>query len=515
MSKETRTSKSIKNAQIALLFYLLNLILQFYSRKIFLEYLGSEVLGLNTTAQNLINFLNLAELGIGAAVSYSLYKPLLENNKSVINDIISIQGWLYRRIAYIVIGAGIILMFFFPSIFSKTNLPLWYTYGSFISLSVAALLGYFVNYNQIILSADQKEYKITQCTQITKTIKVILQIVAIYYLNNGYLWWMIIEVLMSIITAYTIDYTVKKTYPWLKTQISKGKILQQEYPEISTKTKQIFFHKFATFVLTQTSPLVIYAFSSLTLVAIYGNYMLIITGVTLLTNALLNSIAAGIGNLVAEGNKEHIKSVFWEVFTLKFWIASIICFGIYILGDSFISLWVGKEYLLPPQAFLILIFTAFINLSRTADTFIFAYGMFQDIWAPIVEATLNLGLSIILGYYYGITGILIGVLISLIILVCIWKPYFLYRWGFKNSFTEYACKYIQLSSIVIICILVSKYIINNYIEIDIKNYLTWGLYTIICISIYSLISFSILYILNKSTKKIVQRFIRILIKNNL
>ena len=243
--------------------------------------------------------------------------------------------------------------------------------------------------------------------------------------------------------------------------------------------------------------------------------MLIITGVTLLTNALLNSIAAGIGNLVAEGNKEHIKSVFWEVFTLKFWIASIICFGIYILGDSFISLWVGKEYLLPPQAFLILIFTAFINLSRTADTFIFAYGMFQDIWAPIVEATLNLGLSIILGYYYGITGILIGVLISLIILVCIWKPYFLYRWGFKNSFTEYACKYIQLSSIVIICILVSKYIINNYIEIDIKNYLTWGLYTIICISIYSLISFSILYILNKSTKKIVQRFIRILIKNNL
>lgn len=512
MSKETRTSKSVKNAQIALLFYLLNLILQFYSRKIFLNYLGSEVLGLNTTAQNLINFLNLAELGIGAAVSYSLYKPLLDNNKNVINDIISIQGWLYRKIAYIVIISGIILMFFFPLIFSKTDLPLWYTYGSFISLSVAALLSYFVNYNQIILSADQKEYKITRCTQITKIIKVILQIIAIYYLKNGYLWWMIIEVLMSIITAYTIDYTVKKNYPWLKTEIFKGKILQQKYPEISSKTKQIFFHKFATFVLTQTSPLVIYAFSSLTLVAIYGNYMLIITGVTLLTNALLNSIAAGVGNLVAEGRKEHIKSVFWEIFTLKFWIASVICFGIYILGDSFIGLWVGKEYLLPTNTFIILICIAFINLSRTADTFIFAYGMFQDIWAPIVEAILNLSLSITLGYYYGITGILTGVLISLIILVCVWKPYFLYRWGFKDSFIEYMYKYIKLF-ITIGCIFsLNVFLINHYIKSDIDTYYEWGMYAIIYISIYTLISLCTLYILNKPAQQFIQRFIQIILK---
>lgn len=91
----TRTAKSVKNAKVVLSFYFINLVLQFFSRKIFLEYLGAEVLGLNTTVQNLIDFLNLAELGIGAAVAYNLYKSLFGKNKQAINEIISVQGWLF------------------------------------------------------------------------------------------------------------------------------------------------------------------------------------------------------------------------------------------------------------------------------------------------------------------------------------------------------------------------------------------------------------------------------------
>ena len=186
MASESRTAKSIQNVKVALLFYILNLVLQFFSRKIFLDYLGSEVLGLNTTAQNLLSFLNLAELGIGTAVAYNLYKPLYEHNFKDINTIVSIQGWLYRRIAYIVIGGACILMCFFPIIFAKAQLPLWYAYGSFIALLISALLGYFVNYKQIVLSADQKEYKITLIIQGTKIIKVILQILAVRFLEHGY-----------------------------------------------------------------------------------------------------------------------------------------------------------------------------------------------------------------------------------------------------------------------------------------------------------------------------------------
>ena len=130
MTNYSRTFKSLKNAKISLLFYLLNLILQFFSRKIFLDYLGTEVLGLNTTAMNLLQFLNLAELGISSAISYSLYKPLADGNKKAINEIVSVQGFLYRRIALIIIAAAILLMCFFPLFFRKIELPLWYAYAT-------------------------------------------------------------------------------------------------------------------------------------------------------------------------------------------------------------------------------------------------------------------------------------------------------------------------------------------------------------------------------------------------
>lgn len=504
MSNESRTAKSIRNVKVALLFYFLNLILQFFSRKIFLDYLGSEVLGLNTTAQNLLGFLNLAELGIGSAVAYNLYNPLFENDRNAINSIVSIQGWLYRRIAYIVIAGACILMCFFPMIFAKAQVPLWYAYGSFIVLLIAALLSYFVNYRQIVLSADQKEYKITLSVQGVKLIKVLLQILAIRFLNHGYVWWLVLEIVMACVTSYVLSRTIRKEYPWLSPNVAEGKVLQKQYSTIITNTKQIFFHRIAGFILLQTSPLVIYAYASLTLVAIYGNYLLIVAGVTLLANALLNSISAGIGNLVAEGSKRRIKATFWGLTILRMWIASIICFGMYFLGDSFITLWVGKQYILPQSAFIILIVNTFINLTRTNDIFICAYGLFQDIWAPVVEAILNLGLSILLGYYYGLTGILSGIFISLLVIV-FWKPYFLYHYGFKESLTEYILKYTKYLILLTTIFLISKEVATFHIDRTFDNFFQWILYGISVLISYLFISLIILYGTDKSFRNVIKR----------
>lgn len=310
MHNNSRTAKSILNIKVAFLFYILNLALQFISRKIFLDYLGSEVLGLNTTSQNLLGFLNLAELGIGSAIAYSLYKPLSTNNTQDINNIVSVQGWMYHQIAWFIIIASCVLMLFFPYIFAKTSLPIWYAYGSFSALLIGSLLSYFFNYRQIVLSADQKEYKITYTTQSIKLSKIICQILAIRFVKDGYIYWLIFEVIGAIISSIALNNIIKKEYPWLTPKIKNGKILKKQYTTIITKTKQIFFHKISNFVLTQTSPLIIYGYASLSLVAIYGNYLLIITGISMLISALSNSLGAGVGNLVAENDKKKIKTVF-------------------------------------------------------------------------------------------------------------------------------------------------------------------------------------------------------------
>ena len=119
-------------------FFAIQLVLGFYSRKIFLNYLGTEVLGLNTTATNILELLNIAELGIGAAVGFSLYKPLLDNDHSKICDIVSLQGHFYRRIAIGIIVCSLCVMAAFPWIFHKITLPLWYAYASFSVLLISA-----------------------------------------------------------------------------------------------------------------------------------------------------------------------------------------------------------------------------------------------------------------------------------------------------------------------------------------------------------------------------------------
>lgn len=509
---ESRTLKSVKNIEVATLFYFLNLLLQFFSRKIFLDYLGSEVLGLNTTAQNLLGFLNIAELGIGAAVAYNLYKPLQEKNRQAVIDIVSVQGWLYQRIAAIVGVGAIILMLFFPMIFSKAEVPLWYAYGSFGVLLLGALLDYTVNYKQIVLSADQKQYKITYSVQGVKIIKILFQVLAVRFLANGYVYWMVLEALMSVFSSFVLNLQINKEYPWLKADKHKGKELRIKYPGVIQKTKQVFFHKIGSFVLSQTTPLVIYGFASLTLVAIYGNYMLIVSAVILLMDALFNGIGAGIGNLVAEGNKEQIKKVYWELTSARIWLATVFCLVFYLFGDTFISLWVGTEYQLPRLPFLLIIIIAFIRLTRTSDAFLAAYGLYQDIWAPIVEATLNIGLSILLGHYLGLAGILLGVLTSLVFVVGIWKPYFLYSKGFKDPFKEYIMRYGKLILIAIFIVLLFYLVFNGYLN-DIHTWWVWFYSILLVLSAVGVGSFFMFYAIDKSFKLFVTRLTTYVIGN--
>lgn len=494
MNKDSRTAKSIKNSSVALTFYFVNLALQFFSRKIFLDYLGTEILGLNTTATNLLQFLNLAELGIGSAVSFSLYKPFYDNNTHKINEIVSLQGKLYRRIAYIIIAGAIVLMCFFSLIFSKMALPLWYAYASFGVLLFSSLLSYFVNYKQILLSADQKEYKIQYSYKSAMLAKLLVQIFAIKYFENGYVWWLVLEVFFAVFASYVLHLTVKHNYPFIKNCPLTLKELNAKYPTIQTKIKQLFVHKFSRFVLTQTSPLIIYAFTSLTLVALYGNYMLIVTGLVAMANALSNGLTASVGNLVAEGNTEKVMSVFEELFSIRFYIAAVMCFGMFILTQPFIALWIGEEYLLPVSTLAIITAILFVTVSRyIVDSFMDAYGFFSDIYAPVIEAILNIGLSIWLGSLFGLDGILSGVLISLIIIILFWKPIFLFKINLKCGLMKYVKLYIVhlfLFAVIgyITYVLFHKWSINP--SANVWNFLLYGVVYISGFAILLFVSYS-------------------------
>lgn len=510
LPKESRTTKSIKNSTVALIFFCIDFILKFYSRSIFLKTLGDEILGLNSTIMNLLQFLNLAELGIGAAVGFTLYKPIARNDTETITEIIHLNGHLYRRIALLVGLGALFIMCFFPIIFKKTDLSLWYIYSTFLVFLIGLILNYCMNYKQILLSASQMDYKIQYSYKSCQIVKVISQIIAVELLPYPYIWWLVIEGVFSYISALALNIMVKKNFPYIGNINKSYKDLKLKYKSIINKIKQVFFHKICGFILTQTSPLIIYAYLSLSIVTLYTNYLIIITGITQLMNAVFNSMTNAIGNLVTESNLDRIMSVFYEMFSLRFYIASVCCVSLLALIKPFIILWVGSEYILPNSTLYIIVAILYISLTRTTvDAFLNAYGMYQDIASPIIEAIINLGMAIILGAHWGLNGIITGTLISLFLVVFLWKPYFLYKKAFKKPIFGYIRNYINHLLILIMSFFIWKYIINKLdIEYNVNNLWFFLRLAILSMSIFIIVFTSIMLICKMPILNTIKRFIK-------
>ena len=508
MAKESRVRKSLLNARVNLIFYFLTLVLSFFSRKIFLDTLGADFLGLIGTLVNLLSFLNLAELGISTAIGYVLYKPLFEQDQNKINEIISVFGYLYRWIGKIILFAGCILSLFLPLIFPNAGFDLSIIYLAYYSFLTSSLIGYFVNYRQTLLGADQKYYVVTAYFQTGNIIKTLVQMFLAYYTGNYYVW-IIIELVFGIIYSFILNWKINQVYPWLKSDVRSGKLLYTKYPEVMKYTKQLFIHKIATLVQFQTTPFLIYTFVSLQTVAFYGNYSILTDKIKLLFENFLGSTSAGIGNLIAEGNKTKILKVYWEMMSLRFYIVSVGAFSLYYVIPPFIELWLGHEYLLPGNVLILMLTIFSLNVLRgTTDQFINGYGLFYDTWAPAVEAIVFIIVALIGGSLWQLEGVLLGSIVSLLLIIYGWKPFFLFKKGFKLSTWIYwlgFIKYLALSFFSFIIFM----LINSHIGWILPNsnwtsLVIFSLYVSLC---FSIILFILLYIGTDGMKTLTKRLI--------
>lgn len=484
---ESRVKKTLLNARVNFIFYFLTLCLTFFSRKIFLDCLGADFIGLTGTLQNLLGYLNLAELGIGAAIAFNLYKPIQSGDKEKINELVSLFGYYYRVIGKVILFAGIVLSAFFPLIFSKTTFSLGIIYFGFYSFLMSSLIGYFVNYRATLLSADQRDYVVSAYLQSANILKTIIQLICAYYYANYYLW-IGIELAFGVLGSIILNYKINKTYPWLKSSIKVGRQQKSKYPNILQSTKQIFIHKIKDFILTQSDQLFIFAFVSLKMVAYYGNYVLIIGRLTNLFNTVLGGVTASVGNLVAENNKAKMLKVFWELSALRYFVAGFVCFNIYNLISPFIVLWLGEEYILNNTIVILLLINLFIGISRgTVDNFNFAYGHYADVWSAWVEGIINVSVTICCGYFWGITGILLGKTVSLIPIVVFWKPLYLFRDGFSESYARYWLKtiiyYVIFGASATITYLAVSFVPINPAE----SFGWWIVYSVICAGLFGII----------------------------
>lgn len=432
-----RVHRSVMNIKVGMFFYVLSIFLAFFSRKIFLDCLGAEFIGLTGMLMNIMSFLSVAELGIGTSIVYFLYKPLQEDNHEKINEVMSMLAYLYRCIGGIIGITGILISLFFPWWFNNLSSGLFLVYFAFYSFLATSVSGYVFNYKQLLVGANQKQYLVNAYFQTISIVQSVVQILLAYYYRNLYLW-VVVGLIFTIIGIIIFNIRIRQLYPWLRISLKEGKQNLKSYPEVLKKTRQIFVQKIKNFILYQSDELLVGIFVSVTQVAFYGNYTIITSKLNFLVNILSDGMNAGVGNLIAEGNEKNIMKVFWELTAVRFFILGIVIFGLLLLLQPFIVCWFGAQYRLSDIIVYLLIFNIFIFLSRgVVEMYIAAHGLYSDIWAAWTELALNLTITLSLAPFYGIIGILLGKIVSVFFIAFFWKPYFLFTQGLHQKVSIY------------------------------------------------------------------------------
>lgn len=432
-----RVSRSIKNMQVGMFFYLLSLLLAFFSRGIFLRQLGAEFMGLTGVLMNIMSYLNVAELGIGTSITFFLYKPLQQHDREKVCEVMSVLAWLYRCIGLVIAVGGVVVSLFFPFFFSELHAGLPLVYFAFYSYLLTAVAGYVLNYRQLLVSANQQQYVVNGYFQTIAIVQSLVQIVLAVVWANPYVW-SAVGLLFTLIGCWVFNRRISREYPWLKTSLRHGRRQLHFYPEILRKTRQVFVQKLKDLILYRSDDLLVAAFGGVVLSAFYYNYTMLVNKLNFMVNIVSDGMNAGVGNLVAEGNRRNTLKVFWELTALRFLITGVVVFGFLLFIQPFVGCWLGPEWLLSDVIVYLLLAHVFIMLSRgVVEMYISACGLFQDVWAAWTELAVNLGVTLALAPQLGIAGILIGKLSSVVVIAMLWKPLFLFRHGLHEPVGHY------------------------------------------------------------------------------
>lgn len=489
MSK-TRTQNVIKNMWVGTTFQIVSLILGFVSRTIFIKILGSEYLGLNSLFTNILTILSFAELGIGNAIIFSMYKPLADNNNSKLKKLVNFYKDTYFKIAFIMIAVGLVLTPFIPHIINETPDIAENIYLIYIIFLFDTSVSYFFSYRTSIISADQKNYIIITYTHIFKIVQIVLQLTLLYFTHN-YLLYLLLQILNTVFTQMFLSHKSKKMYPYLN-NIKGEKLEEKERKTILSNVKALFANKFGSVILNGTDSIIISKYLGLVPLGLYSNYYLITSAITQIIAQVLNAFTSSIGNLLAKESVEKEKKIFNQLFYFTSLIYCIIGTSLYLLFNDFITIWLGNEYLLSNFVVATIVgHLCFNGMQFATFTYRNAAGEFNHYkYAPIFAAILNIVLSIILAKFMGLGGIFLATIISRAISAGWIDPLVVYKYVFKSSVKEYVVKYFKALLRMVICFVFAYFASKHIVVSSILLFIVKGIVVVLVTSvIYLLLTF--------------------------
>ena len=464
------------------------LLMNFIQRTVFIMVLGRTLLGVNSIYTNVLNVLSLAELGIGTALNYSLYKPVANKDTEKIKSYMRFYKKAYLSIGAVITIIGIAISPFLkyilknPGNYSIRDLTVYY----FIFL-FNTVITYFVAYKYSLPNAEQKNYIQTNVTTITKIVTVLVQIVVLLVTKN-FLFYLLAQSFVELAQKIFVSIYLNKMYPYLRDK-EVQKLSEEETKVVATKTKALMLHKIGDVARLQTDTIIISSFVNVDTSGVVGNYTYIITYVGNFVNIIFSSVVSGFGNLVATESKKKQYQVFKVYRFFACWLFGFGAVGFWHLLTPLIGgLWLDESWVIGSTVVTLLAVDFYFKGGRSVlENFKIAAGVFeQDRYLPLIQGGLNLVLSIILVQRIGVAGVYVGTLVSGILANLI-RPVIIYKVCFDRKAWSYFA-----DSVRYIAVILGIAVINiplRHLVMKETSILTFGIMVVIITVIYNGIFF--------------------------
>lgn len=503
--------RAFLNVVVSMFFYIVLLALNFITRRFLIKYLGIGVSGLNSLYLSLIGFLSVAELGIGSAITFSMYKPIVDGDIRIVAGLYNLYKKLYFCVGTFITIGGLIITPFLPILakdYSGLNVNLYVT---FLLMLLSTIISYSYSAKISLMNAYKDNYITTAINSSSKILCQGLQIATLVYFKSFYLF-LICRIISGIFEMIFVEYVANKTRKDIL--INKSKIDNATKKEVTKSIKAMFMHKIGTVLVNTADSVIISSFIGVVILGKYSNYIIVMNALFGILSMFFTPLTSVVGHMCKESKKETITKYFDFVYVFNFTIGVIFFLGYYAIIDELITVCFGDNLELNKMVSFVVTINYFIQFMRK-DVLLFrdATGVFYyDRWKPLFEGISNIILSIllvmILPEEYSVVGVIVATIITNMIICHIVEPYVLFKYEFKDSPNKYYLKNYFCICVFIACLFILSQLLVNcdnvWLQLVLNGFTSVGISLIVVLIVFVFekeFRDRILNVLDKTRKK--------------
>lgn len=427
------------NVSVSIIFKIFILVGAIAVRRFLIRYIGNEVNGLNALYLSIIGFLAVADLGIGSAITFCMYKPIVEGETDKVSALYRLFKKLYLIIGLVILAAGIAVMPFLPYLakgYADVEVNLYFTFALML---VSVVITYFFSAKVSLINAYKNDYITTTVSSIGLILQYVLQITVIL-LTRSYVYYLICRIVAAVFQWIATDVITRRKYPVILN--NKSKVDKETGTLVAKSVKAMFMHKIGGVLVNTVDSIVISAFVGVIVLGKYSNYITIMTSMTGVLELCFTPLISVIGHMCVEETSEIKQRYFGFFHTFNFMLGIVFFLGYYAVIDGLIALFFDGNLVMDRTIPFIITLNYFIQFMRRA-TLLFrdATGTFyNDRYKPLFEGIINIVLSVLFVKWFGVLGVIVATVITNVFICHVVEPHVLYKYAFGEKTTRYYLK---------------------------------------------------------------------------